>query len=255
MTVTSPFGSLAVVEGTMKEKRAAVDYRQFRLSRLNTEQFRHLKLLLYWPIFGLLFWYAERGVEVDHYYPMHCWLDDYIPFNEWFLIPYLFWFAFMVGMHLYTLWHDVPAFRRMMYFIILTYSVSLVIFFLFPNCQQLRPAVFERDNVLTRFLAEFYAFDTSTNVCPSLHVVGSLAAMFAAWDTPRFSSWPWRLAFGVTAALISVSTVFLKQHSVLDILAALVVCAAAYVMIYGRAAWAAGPAPRRGRREKNYLEY
>ena len=239
----------------MKEKRAAVDYRQFRLSRLNTEQFRHLKLLLYWPIFGLLFWYAERGVEVDHYYPMHCWLDDYIPFNEWFLIPYLFWFAFMVGMHLYTLWHDVPAFRRMMYFIILTYSVSLVIFFLFPNCQQLRPAVFERDNVLTRFLAEFYAFDTSTNVCPSLHVVGSLAAMFAAWDTPRFSSWPWRLAFGVTAALISVSTVFLKQHSVLDILAALVVCAAAYVMIYGRAAWAAGPAPRRGRREKNYLEY
>ena len=239
----------------MKEKRAAVDYRQFRLSRLNTDQFRHLKLLLYWPVFGLLFWYAERGVEVDHYYPMYCWLDDYIPFNEWFLIPYLFWFVFMVGMHLYTLRYDVPAFRRMMHFIMLTYSISLVIFFLFPNCQQLRPLVFERDNIFTRFLVDFYAFDTSTNVCPSLHVVGSLAAMFAAWDTPRFSTPLRRAAFGIVAALISVSTVFLKQHSVLDILVALVVCCVGYIAVYGRAAWAAGAASMRDRKEKNFIEY
>ena len=125
-------------------------------------------------------------------------------------------------MHLYTLRYDIAAFRRMMYFIMLTYSISLVIFFLFPNCQQLRPASFPRDNVLTRFLADFYTFDTSTNVCPSLHVVGSLAVMFAAWDTLRFSTPLWRAAFGVSAGLISVSTVFLKQHSVLDILVALV---------------------------------
>lgn len=52
-----------------------------------------------------------------------------------------------------TLRYDIAAFRRMMYFIMLTYSISLVIFFLFPNCQQLRPASFPRDNVLTRFLA------------------------------------------------------------------------------------------------------
>ena len=34
------------------------------------------------------------------------------------------------------------------------------------------------------------------------------------------------------AILISVSTVFLKQHSALDILAALLVCAAAYPLVY-----------------------
>ena len=239
----------------MKDKTVPVDYSQFRLKNLNTDQFRHLKLLLYWPVFGLLFWYAERGVQVDHYYPMHCWLDNYIPFNEWFLIPYLFWFLFLIGMHLYTLRYDIAAFRRMMYFIMLTYSISLVIFFLFPNCQQLRPVSFPRDNVLTRFLADFYTFDTSTNVRPSLHVVGSLAVMFAAWDTPRFSTPGWRAAFGVTAGLISVSTVFLKQHSVLDILAALAVCAVAYMVVYGRSVWAAAPAAGGRRRRKKYVEY
>ena len=122
----------------MTHQKPVVDYRQFRPSRLNTDSFRHLKLLLYWPLFGLLFWFAERGVEVDEYHIMYCALDEYIPFCEWFLIPYLFWFVFLVGMHLYTLLFDVHAFRRMMYFIILTYSAALVIFFLFPNTRALR---------------------------------------------------------------------------------------------------------------------
>ena len=238
----------------MRAKHTPMGGRRLRLKEWNIDRFRHWALLLYWPVFGLLFWYAERGMDVEFYYPMHCWLDDYIPFNEWFLIPYLFWFVFLIGMHLYTLWYDPAAFRRMMRFIILTYSVSLLIFFLFPNCQHLRPTGFARDNPLTCFMADFYAFDTSTNVCPSLHVVGSLAVMFAAWDTPRLSTPLWRAAFGVTAGLISVSTVFLKQHSVLDILAALAVCAVGYIVVYGRSAWAAAPAAGRGRRRKS-VEY
>ena len=41
-------------------KLPLIDYRQFRLSRLNTPQFRHLKLLLFWPIFSLVFWVLDR---------------------------------------------------------------------------------------------------------------------------------------------------------------------------------------------------
>ena len=41
--------------------------------------------LLFWPVFGLLFSYAERFYPVAHYFEMHCALDDLIPFNEWFL--------------------------------------------------------------------------------------------------------------------------------------------------------------------------
>ena len=62
-------------------KLPLIDYRQFRLSRLNTPQFRHLKLLLFWPLFGLGFLFVERYYPVAHYYAMHCALDDLIPFT------------------------------------------------------------------------------------------------------------------------------------------------------------------------------
>ena len=47
--------------------KPSVDYRRFRFSRLNTPEFSHVWLLLYWPIFGLGFSYVERFYPVAHY--------------------------------------------------------------------------------------------------------------------------------------------------------------------------------------------
>ena len=59
--------------------KPSVDYRQFRFSKLNTPEFSHVWLLLYWPLFGLGFSYVERFYPVAHYIEMHCALDDLIP--------------------------------------------------------------------------------------------------------------------------------------------------------------------------------
>lgn len=215
-----------------KKKIPMVDYRGFRLKELRSPRFSHLLLLLYWPVYGLLFLYVERFYPVAHYHEVRCALDGLIPFNEFFLIPYLFWFVFLVGMLLYTLLYDTDCFRKLMNFIMFTYTAAIVVYFIFPNCQNLRPEQFQRDNLLTRFMAWFYAFDTNTNVCPSIHVIGSLAVMFAAWNTERFKSPGWKLAFAITAVLISVSTAFLKQHSCVDIVMALPVCILGYFLCF-----------------------
>ena len=235
-------------------KLPLIDYRQFRLSRLNTPQFRHLKLLLFWPIFSLVFCYLENYRPAVYYAPMRCALDHWIPFCKWFVIPYAFWFLFVGGMLLYTLFYNIPAFRRMMWFIILTYSFALVTYLLFPNCQHLRPTLLGGD-LLTRFTAKLYAADTNTNVCPSIHVIGSFAVYFAARDIRRFRAKGWRLGFLTMAVLISLSTVFLKQHSVLDVLAGLAVCAVAYPLIYRVPAGAASliPAGSLGRKRSPEL--
>ncbi len=225
-------------------KTDIVDYRKFRFNKLNTPEFEHLKYLAFWPVYGLMFMTVERLWIRESYTPVHCALDDAIPFCEYFLIPYMFWFVFLTGMIAYTLLFDTEAFKRMMRFIMVSYSAAIVIYILFPNCQELRPADFARDNVFTRFIAGFYEFDTNTNVCPSIHVIGSVAAMLAAWDSRHFSTPGWRWAFGVTALLISVSTVFIKQHSVLDLLAAAPVCLAAYHVAYGRKGALSKRAPR-----------
>lgn len=214
------------------QKKAIVDYRNFRLNKINTPEFSHLKLLLFWPLFGLMFLTVERLWIRERYYPISCQLDDVIPFCEYFLIPYLFWFVFLVGIHIYTLLFDTDSFRKLMKFIIISYSAAMIIYILFPNCQELRPPVFERNNVFTRFMTGFYQFDTNTNVCPSIHVIGSVAVMLCAWHSKHFSTPGWRVAFSIAATLISISTVFLKQHSVLDILAAIPICVFAHIVTY-----------------------
>lgn len=211
-----------------------VDYRNFRFHKLNTPEFEHLKYLAYWPLFGLLFLTVERLWIRSSYYPVHCALDEAIPFCEYFLIPYLFWFIFLVGIHVYALLFDTDAFKKLMKFIIVSYSAAMLIYILFPNCQELRPVAFERDNLFTRFLTGLYQFDTNTNVCPSIHVIGSVAVMLCAWNSKHFSTPGWRIAFCVTALLISASTVFLKQHSILDVLAAVPICVTAWAAVYGK---------------------
>lgn len=228
--------TLTVMTPKNKKKRPApaVDYRRLTLRGLNTPEFSHVKLLLYWPVFGLLFLYLERFQPHRTYYPVHCFLDDLIPFCELALIPYLFWFVFLIGGLAYTFFFAPEAFRKMMYFVIFTYTAALIFFAIFPTCQHLRPLAFARDNVLTRISAWFYTFDTNTNVCPSLHVVGSVAAMLGLWDCPRFQTRGWKTAIGVMALCISLSTVFMKQHSVTDILVAVPICLLGWLFSYGK---------------------
>lgn len=213
-------------------KKPVVDYRAFRPSKINDPQYSHLKLLLYWPFFGLAFLFVERFYQADYYYPVYCPLDDEIPFNEFFVIPYLFWFLFLIGMHLYTLLYDIDAFEQLMKFIILAYSAIIAVYLVFPTCQELRPVSFARDNVFTRFLHGFYQFDTNTNVCPSIHVTGSLAVMFTGWSCKGLQHPAWKAALGIMALLICASTVFLKQHSVLDIISALPLCLFGYCLVF-----------------------
>lgn len=216
-----------------------VQYRDFRPWRLAWPQFRHWLLLLYWPVYGILFGFLERGWQREHHV-VECVLDEYIPFLEIFVIPYMFWFVFLVGMLVFTLFFDVAAFRKMMLFVIITYTVTLVIYFIYPTQQLLRDEIdtLTRDNFLIRFMRDFYVFDTNTNVCPSIHVIGSVAVLFTAWHSRYFRTAAWQIFFWVSTVLISVSTVFLNQHSILDVIWAIPVCAVAYPFAYyGTAIW------------------
>ena len=68
-----------------------VDYRGFKFSKLNDPQFKHLKYLLFWPIFAVVFYFLERGWPGREYTYIYSPLDDMIQFCEFFVIPYLIW--------------------------------------------------------------------------------------------------------------------------------------------------------------------
>lgn len=207
-----------------------VDYRKLRFNNLNSPEFKHLWLLSFWPIYGLMFLVLEWGFTRE-YYPIYCSLDDVIPFCEFFVVPYIFWYVFLFGMHFYTLLFDVKAFKKLIIFIMITFSFTVLIYIIFPNMQELRPTEFQRDNVFVDIMKGLYVIDTNTNVFPSLHVIGSFGVLFASWNCKGFNRPFARVIMTVLTVLISISTVFLKQHSVLDIFGGVIVSFAALPLI------------------------
>lgn len=217
-------------------KKPVVDYRQFRLSRLNEPRFAHLKYLSGWIVYFIFFFLTENLIPAEACRPIHCRLDDLIPFLEGFLIPYVFWYVLIAISLLYFALYNPDSFKKLMTFIIVTQITAVAIYILFPSRQDLRPAVFPRDNILTRCIGLLYRLDTNTGVCPSLHVAYSLG-IASVWLREKGVSRLWK-GFVVTAVLlICLSTVFIKQHSVLDAAAALPVCLLAEIITYGRSWW------------------
>ena len=212
-------------------KKPAVDYRQFRLSKLGSPEFSHLKLLLGWVVYFALYFLTENLIPVERCTPVHWFLDDLIPFCEWFVIPYFFWYALVAGSLLYFLLYNVDSFKKLSVYIIITQAVAMAVYILWPNRQDLRPTEFPRDNVLTEIIALLYSFDTNTGVCPSLHVGYSLG-IASVWLKEKDAHPLWKAFVVVAVVLICLSTAFIKQHSTLDILAAIPMCILAEILVF-----------------------
>ena len=201
-------------------KQPVVDYRPFRLSKLNTPEYNHLLYLLGWVGYFILYFLTENLIPAERCYPVHCWLDDVIPFNEIFVIPYTFWYVLIVISLLYFLLYNPDSFKKLMGFIIVTQVVAVAVYIIFPTRQDLRPEVFPRENILTWVMGLIYTFDTNTGVCPSLHVAYSIG-IASVWCKEKGVAKGWKVFVVIAAVLISISTAFVKQHSVVDIIAAL----------------------------------
>lgn len=212
-------------------KKPVVDYRQFRLSRLNDPQFAHLKLLFGWVGYFCLYFLTENLIPAEKCYSVHIPLDDMIPFCEWFVIPYVSWYLLIVFSLGYFALYNIDSFKRLSKYIIITQVIAMTIYIIFPSRQDLRPAEFAQDNILTKIVGILYALDTNTGVCPSLHVGYSLG-IASVWLKERSASLVWKIALVLWVILICISIMFVKQHSALDLFAALPMCLLAELVVY-----------------------
>ncbi len=159
-----------------------------------------------------------------------------IPFCEGFVVFYVGWYLFVAGAVAYTLFYDVESFKHLQTYIIVTQIAAMLCYILYPSIQTLRPAEFPRQNVLTWVLDLIYALDTPTGVCPSLHVAYSIAIVSVTLKGKTLNGWI-KAAAAFFALMVCLAVCFVKQHSVLDVLAALPVCLLAELLVYGKDFW------------------
>ena len=125
-------------------RKPEIDYRTFRLSKLNDPQFAHLKLLGGWIGYFIMYFLTENLIPAESCHVVHCWIDDLIPFCEWFLIPYVFWYFLIVFTLLYLMLYHVEGFKQFQIFIIVTQVVAMAIYIIYPNRQDMPRGVPQR---------------------------------------------------------------------------------------------------------------
>lgn len=195
-------------------------------------RYRHAWVLLYGFIYMPWFLYLEKRESI-HYFIIHSPLDDYIPFIEYFIVPYLLWFVYIAVTAGYFFFTDRKGFYQLAAFLCTGMTIFLIVCTVFPNGLHLRPVVFARDNVFVDLVRFLYRTDTPTNVLPSIHVFNSIGAAIAV---ARSSALKKHKAVQyisyILTSLIILSTVFLKQHSVTDVIAAIAMACMIYPFVY-----------------------
>ncbi|MDR1130998.1 MAG: phosphatase PAP2 family protein [Oscillospiraceae bacterium] len=202
-----------------------------KIRAIDLKKYAHAKYLLFIPVYMLIFMLEEKYIT-HGYFVSYLPLDRSIRFCEWFLIPYLLWYPLMLGTGLYLFAKDVEGFKKYMQLVGCGFLAIVLFYAVFPNGQNLRPVYFPRDNILIDAVKLLYARDTNTNVLPSLHVFGTLAAVLAILKCDRLRDRWFRTFIIVLSVFICMSTVYIKQHSILDVFTGVPLACVFYCIIY-----------------------
>lgn len=193
-------------------------------------KYKHgLIIVAYSIIYILLFHYLEVR-PVRSYHIVHTVFDDWIPFCEFFVIPYLLWFPYMVFAVAYFIFFNKNKheYYQLILNMMMGMTIFLIVSYVYPNVQHLRPSTFARDNILTHVVQRLYRTDTPTNILPSIHVFNSLAIHMSLTNCEALKDHKGIKAASLTLTiLIIMSTMLLKQHSVID------VCMGATLALFG----------------------
>lgn len=198
----------------------------------------HLWFQAYWVIYLIWFFWLDLTIKNPKYI-IHSPIDDLIPFNEWFIFPYCSWFVLLAAVTAMLWWYDTESYDKLCLMMFSGMTLCLMIYMILPNGLDIRPTAeaIGRDNLAMRILQLIWKADSSVNVCPSIHCQssGCMALAFSqsklAKHRPALKAVAW-----VWAGLICLSTVFTKQHSIIDVVCGLVLVAVWVPFLYGKKA-------------------
>ena len=193
-------------------------------------KYRHFLALLSWLILLPWFGYLEKTTVPKFY--MYSVIDNYIPFIKGFIIPYELWYFYVFAGLLFLGFTSKKDFLKLQIYLFLCMSISYVIYMLFPNAQNLRPAIRGND-ILTNLIKLLYKIDTPTNVSPSIHVSDAIAVhlAFLKCSVTRNKK---VLIWTSLILMISIcaSTILIKQHSIIDVFGGILLAGVLYFPIY-----------------------
>ena len=178
--------------------------------------------VIYMGLFGFLEIVPPKDVHL-----IHCALDDRIPNMAIFIYPYVSWFPYIVVCAALAIKNlDDRQFKKAVLVLTTGMNIFLFISYVWPTGLDLRESIVYDLHTLSGNLLKFVqTVDTPKSVFPSMHVYVTLVLQYTLEMqkklVPAWGIWVGR----VLALLIVLSTMFTKQHSAVDVTAAIVMFA------------------------------
>lgn len=188
--------------------------------------YRPLLWMLAIPLLNIFYGLLNHGNTVVHHLMTD--LDQEIPFVPAFIIPYVAWYPFIITILVLFFIKQ----KHLYYRTLLSLCVGLVICYMIYAVYQTtvpRPVLGER-GFLTELVQFVYHTDSPFNCFPSIHVFTSYLMMKATFDL-RLQSPYLRVIVSILSWSIIISTLFVKQHVFMDVIAGILVAEMIYTLI------------------------
>ncbi len=171
-------------------------------------------------------WYFVLNTYQTGSHLIHIPLDDKIPYIKYFVIPYVLWYAYIVFAHIWTYFHSKREFLLMCSLIFLSNFLSMLVCTFYPSMHDLRPA---EEMIGTDFFGSIvrWLYGTENPYCilPSQHCMLAIAITFGLITSDSLkNNLAVKIVLPIYTVLVMLSTVFIKQHSIVDVFAAMVMC-------------------------------
>lgn len=192
------------------------------------KKYRHLLAVLSIAAQGLIYMliaahFSEINVAVN------TWIDDRIPYVSWFVLSYVAWMPILYMAFIYMGLTDRSLYWRTIIVYNAAITVANIIFMIFPTSMP-RPEISGND--LFTWLVQFiYTNDNPVNCFPSIHCLTSYLLLITMNRHKLFSIGLRTLLSALFWSIIA-STVFIKQHGLVDVIGGIALAEITYRIVY-----------------------
>ncbi|KOR26527.1 phosphatase PAP2 family protein [Clostridium sporogenes] len=155
--------------------------------------------------------------------------DKAMPFIAAFSVPYMIWYPFIIICLIYMCFRNRNLYYKSLSAIVISLITSYIIFFFFQTTVP-RPEVVGND-IFKSIVKFIYNTDNPYNCFPSIHVITTYIIMRNMLNHEIKNSRIINIFVLILGILIIISTEFIKQHVLFDIIFAIILGEGIYNMI------------------------
>ena len=153
-------------------------------------------------------------------------LDDKIPFVKYFIYVYHSWYPFLICFWFFLFYFDRDKCINFMVSGLLSIIIGNLIFLFYPTTV-LRPDIVVND-FTSLIVSLTYRADVPVNCMPSMHCVFCFIPIFCLIDSKIKNRY--KVVFCFYFVLVILSTLFVKQHVIIDVICAFIITSCCYLI-------------------------